>query len=75
MHLAPAPPTLGLATLRVALARRGLPVRPQGAPSEPRGVTPPDGGEDRHTGDQALVVMTQFEFSISTICLQIAYRY
>jgi len=35
---------LGLATLRVALALRGLPVRPQGAPSEPRGDTPPVGG-------------------------------
>jgi len=42
MHLVCAPPTLGLATLRVALARRGLPVRPQGAPSVRAGGRGPD---------------------------------
>jgi len=33
MHLVPAPPTLGLAALRAALAPRGLPVHPHGVPS------------------------------------------
>lgn len=38
VHLVFAPPTLGPRHASRALALRGLPVRPQGAPSEPRGV-------------------------------------